>query len=155
MIHLTNIDDYYSNVEIDFINNLYFYDINELDKDALLILKNLLVKELSKKINSSTLTMDNGLSGYNIYTTGIFHLFFFDITKIKNHEIFEYYSKEDFLIFFTKVVSKVNSILNNRILTLDFPYTLFNEVTINGNDFDKKSNILKTDIFDQYFCKLI
>lgn len=158
-IKLINIDECYFKIETQFINELWKYDsLDILDKDAHIILVNLLMDYILNRINNSSLTMDLSTTGYDIQIVEDknrpYILFYYDKEKINlNKEILEYNSIDSFTPFYEHTIWVCNILSNLRILDLNFPFKLFSSIELNNNSKTEKEETLKQEIVTQYYSK--
>lgn len=158
-IKLTSIDECYDKLEYKFINELYMYDsLDKLDNDAHIILVKILMDSILNRINLSKLKINNSINGYQIKIIPDkdrpFVLFYFDENKINlNKEILEYHSIEEFVDFYKRTISVCNILSNNRILNLEFPFSLFKTIELSNDSKTDKEEFLISEIVTKYYTK--
>ncbi len=155
-IYLISIDEIWNYLEYKIIDTLEEYDcLTTINKDSKLLIGNVILRHLLKKITPCSITFENTPTGIftKLNTTQYpFIIFYLDEDLIsRDKEILEHIEFEPFVKLFKELIRDFNLILNNRIINCNFPYKFIRNISMGMETSTPSELALKVEIMLQFY----
>lgn len=156
-IQLISLDEAWDKIEKSIVDTLWEYDIKTIHKDAKILIGRIMIEYILNKITTCNIEFENTVNGIITRLSSKkypFVIFYIDENKInKNKEILKIIDYVTFLKLLRELVRDLNTITNNRVLWLKFPFDLIKNVSISENGNSPQETYLKSEILHNYAQK--
>lgn len=157
-IQLISIDEVWDTLERQIIDELFkfgCFQAKKIDKDGKIIIGQILLKYLLRRITTTSIYFENTLDGIistlNNYEYP-FVIFYIDDSKISHSkEILEIIEYNEFINLLKELIRDFNQVLNFRIISCRFPYTIIKNLNMGEATKTHTELVLKTEIMLQHY----